>query len=208
MFNEEDEASDRRTGLTVRETAVLSGVPEKTIRHALASRIVEPALASKRAGEPRFRPEAVIFFRLIYSLPFDLSLRSKRDLCEVVARKASTSGAWVRHGHRLTLRGVIEAEFKVDPIEDEVARLMALYRRGRARTTSAPDVLGGEPAFKGTRIAVRHVGKLVKKGIPLSELRDDFPALKNADFEFARLFLELGKPRGRPRKLRLRRANA
>ncbi len=198
------------SGLTVKETAVLAGIPEKTIRHALASRVAQPGLVRRRPGEPRFRPGAVVFFRLVSSLPFELSLEAKRDLCELLSNGAQARGAWVRHGRRLLLRvkGAIEAELMVDPVEIEVARRLEMYRRGRERVTSSSDVLGGEPVFKGTRIAVRHVGELVRRGTSPADLHEDFPVLREEDLEFARLFVELGRPRGRPRKLKFRRANA
>lgn len=62
------------------------------------------------------------------------------------------------------------------------------------RIESRPDVLGGEPVFKGTRISVRHVGKLVKKGVPLAELREDFPSLSEDDLVFAALFASQMQP--------------
>jgi len=42
----------------------------------------------------------------------------------------------------------------------------------------------------------------VKKGEPARDLLEDFPALDADDLEFARMFVELGRPPGRPRKLK------
>jgi hypothetical protein len=47
---------------------------------------------------------------------------------------------------------------------------------------------------------------LAKKGVALAMLLEDFPRLSEADIEFARIFAELGKPPGRPRKLKFVRA--
>jgi uncharacterized protein (DUF433 family) len=65
-----------------------------------------------------------------------------------------------------------------------------------------PEVLGGEPVFAGTRVSVRHVGELAKRGASPATLHEDFPSLSKSDIEFARIFVELGRPPGRPRKLR------
>jgi len=49
--------------------------------------------------------------------------------------------------------------------------------RTRERIVSAPDVLGGEPVFRGTRLPLQHVASLFRKGVPEKEIADDFPAL-------------------------------
>lgn len=63
-------------------------------------------------------------------------------------------------------------------------------------------VLSGEPVFEGTRIAVRFVGDRADRE-PLAELLEDYPTLTEDDVEFARMYAALGRPQGRPRRLRL-----
>ncbi len=53
-----------------------------------------------------------------------------------------------------------------------------------------PRILGGELVFKGTRVSVSHVSGLILKGVPLEELRQDFPHLSERCFELARAFAE------------------
>ncbi|OFX18735.1 MAG: hypothetical protein A2V77_01055 [Anaeromyxobacter sp. RBG_16_69_14] len=65
---------------------------------------------------------------------------------------------------------------------------------------SRPDLLSGEPVFEGTRIAVRFVGERARKGESATALLEDYPALGAEDLEFARMFVALGRPPGRPRK--------
>jgi uncharacterized protein (DUF433 family) len=65
---------------------------------------------------------------------------------------------------------------------------------------SRPEILGGEPVFDGTRISVRFVGERAKKGEPVATLLEDYPALMPEDVEFARMYVALGRPPGRPRK--------
>jgi uncharacterized protein (DUF433 family) len=74
--------------------------------------------------------------------------------------------------------------------------------RRKRRIISKPDVLSGEPVFKGTRISVRHVGELARKGVSLSILLEDFPRLSTSDIELARDFVARAKPPGRARKLK------
>ena len=194
--------------LSVKETAFLANVSDKTVWHAVAIRIVEKPGFRARPG-PRFEPEAVTFFRLLADLTFELPRESKRDLFAALTHGESTT--WRREGTRLVLHiAKVTASLEIDAVESEVNRRVAIYRTGRRdRVASSPDTLGGEPVFTGTRIPVRHVGALVKRGVSIKELSEDFPKLSAEDFEFARMFLELGPPPGRPRKrLRFKRVPA
>jgi uncharacterized protein (DUF433 family) len=93
----------------------------------------------------------------------------------------------------------------VFPIDELVARVearLALFLRGRDRVVSRSDVLGGEPVFAGTRISVRFVGGRASRE-PVEVLLEDYPALSRDDVDFAKMYVALGPPPGRPRKLRL-----
>jgi uncharacterized protein (DUF433 family) len=86
---------------------------------------------------------------------------------------------------------------------------IALYRRGLGRVESRPDVLGGEPVFRGTRLSVRHIGGMLLNGVPEAEIRTDYPQLSSDDIAFAALFVRLKPLPGRTgRRLRLVRAGA
>jgi uncharacterized protein (DUF433 family) len=89
---------------------------------------------------------------------------------------------------------------------EKVARNLSAFRWGRRRIVSNTDVLGGEPVFRGTRISLRHVASLFRKGVSEKEIAEDFPALGSRDLAYARLFSRLSERPGRPRKkLTLRR---
>lgn len=53
------------------------------------------------------------------------------------------------------------------------------------RIVQRDDTLGGEPVFEGTRIPVRHVGLLARKGTSLAEILEDYPALREGDVSIA-----------------------
>ena len=58
------------------------------------------------------------------------------------------------------------------------------------RLVSRPDAVGGDLVFEGTRIPVRHIGLLAKKGVPLAEILEDYPAISAGDVAFAREFVD------------------
>ena len=70
-----------------------------------------------------------------------------------------------------------------------------------------PRIMLGKPVVRGTRIPVEQVGMMLKRGATQEELLEDWPYLTNVDLEFARIWVELSPPRGRPLKpIQFRRA--
>ncbi len=47
----------------------------------------------------------------------------------------------------------------------------------REYITIDPEILGGQPVFKGTRVPVETLFMHLEEGIPLSEFLDDFPSV-------------------------------
>ena len=48
-----------------------------------------------------------------------------------------------------------------------------------------PKVMLGKPVIKGTRITVEHILKLIKQGLTLKDITQDYPHLKKADIQAA-----------------------
>lgn len=56
------------------------------------------------------------------------------------------------------------------------------------RIISDPAILSGAPVFRGTRIPLEHIAGLCRKGVPVSEIAEDYPALSPEDISYARSF--------------------
>lgn len=192
--------------LTLEEAAALAEVNEKFVRRALATVLDRP---SKLHGRRRFGVRDVVALRLLGSLPLRMDPKSTKDAVAVLTKRRRESGAWAREGVTLVLRGPVRVVISIGELEAEAARRLRTFRDCARRVSVRGDVLGGEPTFEGTRIPVRHVGKLMLRGEPLERLREDFPRLTDEQLEFAGWFARLGPPPGRPRKkLKLRRGGA
>jgi uncharacterized protein (DUF433 family)/DNA-binding transcriptional MerR regulator len=186
--------------LTLKEAALLAGVTEKSIRHELEDKVILPRRSERRRLQ--FGAMDLLYFRLVSELRVELKKSDRKDLFLLITRKKTEQGPWRRKTDRLMLTGRVPTEFRTAELARELAERLKLFLQGRLRVVSRPEVLGGEPVFEGTRISVRHVGQLMKKGVPESELLEDFPALSKQDLEFSRMFVALGRPPGRPRKLK------
>ncbi len=47
----------------------------------------------------------------------------------------------------------------------------------RELITIDPDILGGQPVFKGTRVPIESLFDHLEAGVPLDEFLDDFPTV-------------------------------
>lgn len=192
--------------LTLKEAAALADVNEKFVRRTLETVLDRP---SSKHGRRRFGVRDVVALRLLGSLPLRMDPKSTQDAVTVLTKRRRESGAWVREGGALVLTGPVRVVIPIEEIEADAARKLRTFRECARRVSVRDDVLGGEPTFEGTRIPVRHVGRLVLRGESLARLREDFPRLSDEQLEFAGWFARLGPPPGRPRKkLKLRRPKA
>lgn len=195
-------------GFSLKEAAALAETSEKTIRHELQRGIT--GTRPKRSGKGarlRLSESEVFYYYLVRSMPAVLSRADRRDLYRIVASKRNREGRWTATRNRLRLSGDVDLEIDLARPRKVLSDRLRAFERGLERIESRPDVLSGEPVFKGTRVPIRHIGALVRKGVPIADIRGDYPWLTESDIGFADLFARLRPGPGRPRKpIELRRA--
>jgi uncharacterized protein (DUF433 family) len=199
-MSEEERVSSE---LSVRELAALAGVSERVLRNEVDRGIVGPR---KRAGRRLELPgDALLYLLLVRETPIVLSRADRSALYRLVTGDKTGAGSW-----RETAGGVKRGNVTISTKElrRQASKRLRIYRRGLSRLASDPGILGGEPVFSGTRLAVRHVGRLAAR-MAAAELRTEFPQLSHDDIAFAHLFARMKPGPGRPRKrLRFRAASA
>ena len=88
-------------------------------------------------------------------------------------------------------------------IEQELLGSFQKLENVRSHVESLPDVLAGEPKLLGTRVAVRQIADLVKRGADRDELARDLD-LTIQQVDTAVLFDRVTPRRGRPAKRQTR----
>lgn len=191
---------------SVKEAAVLAGLSERTIRNEIGRGVIHVERKSRGRAEAVALPKgAVLYFRLMKDMPVRLTRKDRGALYRLLSSKVSKAGDWNLEKDTLR-RGILALDTK--PIRSDLDSSLGIYDAGLRKVASNPDVLGGEPVFAGTRISIRHIGKLALRGIQVSEIRSDYPSLSNDDIAFAAVFSRMKPAPGRPAKLRFRREAA
>jgi uncharacterized protein (DUF433 family) len=85
-------------------------------------------------------------------------------------------------------------------------RQTASYVREPARRgicavpASGPEILGGDPVFRGTRVLVHTIAELIAQGSTAAELIEGYPLLTTEMIRLAPVYAAAYPLRGRPRK--------
>jgi uncharacterized protein (DUF433 family) len=82
----------------------------------------------------------------------------------------------------------------------EVATSLRDLRRARRLAVSDPDIMGGEPVFRGTRGPVHRIAGLVAQGSTPAELLAGYPRLTAEMIRLAPVYAAAYPLRGRPRR--------
>jgi len=190
-------------GYSVREAAAIAELSANTIRTALEKGTLTASSRYKagKAVRHEFSLRDVFFIKLLAEFPFSLAKADKTALKELVVRGRNASQQWRMEGSDLVFSsGDMTVLVECSSVFKRLTQNAATFRWGKTRVVSAPDVLSGEPVFRGTRVPLEHVAALFRKGADEREISEDFPQLTARDLAFAKLYSRLGRPPGRPKK--------
>ena len=71
--------------------------------------------------------------------------------------------------------------------------------RARRLIVSDPEIMGGDPVFRGTRVPVHMIAELIAKGSTQAELLEGYPRLTAEMIRLAPIYAAAYPLRGRPR---------
>lgn len=171
---------------TAAEAAVLSRLSLKAVNNAIDKKMV-PAC---RRGAGRLLDEAaVVYLALERRLAGDTTPEFRRRLFAEIAAAPK---------RRVIALGAVKIDL-AEPRREVMARVKEL-RRAERLIVSDPEILGGAPVFRGTRIPVHRIAFLLGHGDTAKALRQAYPRLTDEMIGFAPIYAEAHPPRGRPRK--------
>jgi len=177
------------TLFTPTEAAVLTGLPLKAVNNAIDRKTVAavPGEEGGRQLDARALVSLSIECRLSASIATPELRRKVFDaLAEAPRNTVSLEG------------GLIKIDLR-EPRRALAASLRDL-RRARRLAVSDPQILGGDPVFRGTRVPVHMMAELVAQGSMPAELIGGYPRLTAEMIRLAPVYAAAYPLRGRPRR--------
>lgn len=171
---------------TPAEAAVVSRLSLKAVSNAIDKKIV-PARRSP-AGRLLDEP-ALVYLALERRLAGDTTPEFRRRLFAEIA--ASPKG-------RVIKLGALQVDL-AEPRREVTERVKEL-RRAERLVTVDPEIMGGNPVFRGTRVPVHQIAELLAKGESVERLREDYPRVSVEMIRVAPIYAAARPLRGRPRK--------
>ena len=177
------------TLFTPTEAAVLTGLPIKAVNNAIDKKTVS-AVPGEEGGR-------LLDARALMSLSIERRLSAGIATPEL-RRKVFDALAE-------TPRNVVSLEgglIKIDLREPRRALAASLrdLRRARRLVVTDPEILGGDPVFRGTRVPVHLVAELVAQGSKPGELMQSYPRLTAEMIRLAPVYAAAYPLRGPPRR--------
>jgi uncharacterized protein (DUF433 family) len=176
---------------TPNEAAVLTQLSLKAVNNAIDKNLVPTTVRPRASDSIRLlNRHALLALALEHRLASGFFPELRRRLFEALA--AST--------HRvLSLEdGLVKIDLR-EPRRALAASLRAL-RRARSLVVSDPEILGGDPVFRGTRVPVHPIAAWVDRGSPEAEILKAYPRLTPEMIHLAPVYAQAYPLRGRPRK--------
>ncbi len=188
---------------SVREAAAIAELSPKRIRTALEKKAITSSVRRKagKAVRHQFSVRDLFFIKLLAEFPFALGRTDKQALRQLLVCGDTASRQWRLQGPDVVFSsGDVTVFVECKSIRTRLAGNIATYRWGKRQVLSSPDIMSGEPVFRGTRVPLNHVAALLRKSVDEREIREDFPNLTDRHLAFAKLYSRLTPPPGRPRR--------
>jgi uncharacterized protein (DUF433 family) len=175
---------------TPAEAAAVAGLPIKTVQKA----IDEGPFNKARKGYGRALCETDLMY-LAATKKLDprnvkLSKRTKAELLKKFeGRRKRTSGV------DLGVGGLI---LEVKAALRELRTRLSKLQQAKRMVVCDPEIRGGLPVIKGTRIGVYEVAAMLDQGETEEDFLEGYPTLKREQLELARIYAAAYPRRGRP----------
>jgi uncharacterized protein (DUF433 family) len=174
--------------LTPSEVVALFGLDERRVR-----KDVEHGVFDRGRSPPRFALAEVVYLFAVTGFGVDLGVDDRKKLYRLIAAALAerTPPKSIELGAYLELRlasAVHEVKARIDR-----------FTKWKKRLFTRDDILGGEPVFPNSRLAVRKIGEMARRGGSVKDILDDYPYLDEHDVEFAKQFVAAYPRIGRPR---------
>jgi len=182
--------SDDEALFTPSEAAVLTCLPVKVVNNAIDRKTVATVRGQRPGHSTR-----LLDLRALVSLTLE---RRLADRFAPELRRAVFDALATAPRRQVSLEGGFLTIDLREP-RRELAASLRVLRRARAVVISDPDIMGGDPVFRGTRVPVHLIATLLGQGSTEADLLADYPRLTPEMISLAPIYAAAYPLRGRPR---------
>lgn len=174
---------------TVAEASWVTGLSVKTINKAIEDTAVPARIVRSGGGPRRYVPYTSLLCLQLHAEGLKrLPLRMRREVFRRVIGEPNEKQ--LKYTHALIIN-VGEARRRMNSRLQNLAKAAGMVQ-------SDPDIMAGEPVFRGTRIPVHLIADMVEQGTPIAEILDGYPSLTRELMEYAGIYATTHPRRGRP----------
>jgi len=178
---------------TVAEAAAILEQPQKRISNALERELRPLGLGSLDRDERTISSRGLVALELLRDFASWFTPQFRKAVIMEALRASSIDTISVQKGRVMV--SIAEQRQRVNKAKDRLREAEALVVRD-------PEILGGEPCVKGTRIPAYLVGALARKH-GIAEVHTTYPSLSRQMIELVALYVEANPRKGRPRQAEL-----
>jgi uncharacterized protein (DUF433 family) len=173
------------------EASAIAKLPLRAVHKLIDSRLIRPhKLRRGNRVQRLLSPEQLVYLRLeaegVRLLPMD----SRREVARAIE---SGAGADL-----VAVSGSSVLFVQVKGARRDVERELKRLRKVEQMVVSDPEVMGGTPVYRSTRIPVDLVATMMAQGATVEEILEGYPALSRERVELAPLYVAAFPRRGRP----------
>jgi uncharacterized protein (DUF433 family) len=178
---------------TPAEASAVAKLPLRAVHKLIDGRMIRTQRS--RLGnriQRMLSAEHLIYLRLEADGVRLLPRASRREVARAIEAAPDVDSVIVAGGSALIVQ--------VKSARQEVKRELTRLRKAQRMAVSDPEIMGGSPVFKGTRIPVDLVATMTAQGATAQEILDGYPGLNREQVELATLYVAAFPRRGRPAK--------
>jgi uncharacterized protein (DUF433 family) len=176
---------------TPSEAAAISGLSLRSVQREIDEGPVTKA-RSESNGRRRLDIAALLYLVILRDVEKVFSKDGKKLIYKAVRSDGSHESADA--GQTPSLMKL----FDLQKARAELRRQLSKLTAAKHMVVTDPEIRGGEPVIKGTRIGVYEVATMLERGATAAEILEGYPTLRPRHLELAVVYAKAYPRRGRP----------
>lgn len=184
--------------LTTTEAAVASGVSLPQINRVIDEKIL-PDDCYSTSPTRTVRADACLLIAFYFETADWLTASARlKTIRNAVAHRQTHRHTWAQWKHYVVDDNFLTLRFADlwKNVDDRLEKLTAAEKM----VIEDPEILGGTPVIRGTRVPVHRVAALFDAGTPMERILKAYPGITERQVELASIYAKAVPQRGRPKR--------